>query len=266
MAERLIALMSDFGLTDPWVGQMKAAIYEQNPNAKIVDLCHDLYSFDVFQAGFKLYRAYKDFPVYSVFVCVVDPGVGGKRRPILVTTENHYFVGPDNGIFSFIYKNETVRDVLHITSSHYFKQPLSNTFHGRDIFAPVAAWLASGIDAIKFGDPIDDYLKLEIPEVKIEEGKMKGAVCGLDKFGNLITNITISNLKDYSAIAKAQNFSVLIKGKEVRLVGGGYDQKIPIFAVLNSSNLIEIASPTASAASMLNVDKVPLPVEIIATK
>lgn len=266
MAERLIALMSDFGIQDPWIGQMKAVIYSQNPNAKIVDLCHDLPSFDIFGAAFKLYRAYRDFPVYSVFVCVVDPTVGSKRRPILVITEDHLFLGPDNGIFSFIYQNVVVREVLHVTASHYFKQPVSNTFHGRDVFAPVAAWITQGIEFFKFGDPIDDYIKLPIPEEKIENGILKGAICGSDKFGNLITNIKYSTIKEFASLTKATNFVIKLFDKEIKLVGGGYDQKLPLFAILNSSNLIEIAAPRSSAQSLFGIKEFPIEVQIYPLK
>lgn len=266
MAERLIALLSDFGWQDPWIGQMKSVIYQENPNAKIVDLCHELPSFDIFSAGFKLFRAFKDFPVYSVFVCVVDPGVGGKRRPILVVTEDHYFIGPDNGIFSFIYKTENVRQVLHINATHYFRQPVSNTFQGRDILAPVAARLSEGIEVYKLGDPIEDYTQIPIPDEKIEDGKLKGAICGRDKFGNLITNIRFSSIKELAATTKMSTFSVFVQNKEIKLVGGGYEQKLPIFAILNSSNLIEIACPSSSAADFLGIDKLPLAVEIAGIK
>ncbi len=266
MAERFIALLSDFGWQDPWIGQMKSIIYQENPNAKVVDLCHELPSFDIFSAGFKLFRAFKDFPVYSIFVCVVDPGVGGKRRPILVVTEDHYFVGPDNGIFSFIYKTENVRQVLHINATHYFRQPVSNTFQARDIFSPIAARLSEGIEVDKLGEPVEDYLKIPIPDEKIEDGKIKGAICGLDKFGNLITNIRFSSIKELASLTKMSNFSVFVQNKEIKLVGGGYEQKLPVFAILNSSNLIEIACSASSAAEFLKIGKLPVPVEIVGAK
>ena len=266
MADRFIVLLSDFGHKDPWVGQMKCIIYQQNPDAKIIDLCHDLPSHDILSAGFALYRALKDFPIYSVFLAVVDPSVGGKRRPILVVTEDHFFVGPDNGIFSFIYQTENVRQVLNITSTHYFRQPVSNTFHGRDVFAPVAAWLAEGIEPFKFGDPIQDYIKLPIPAEAIKDDRIRGAICGMDRFGNLITNIRFATIKEFAAKVKSNNFAVALQGKEIRLVGGGYEQKLPVFAILNSSNLIEIACPSASASDYLKIKNFPQEVEIVVTK
>lgn len=266
MAERFIALLSDFGWQDPWIGQMKSIIYQENPNAKIIDLCHELPSFDIFSAAFKIFRSFKDFPVYSIFVAVVDPNVGGKRRPILVITEDHYFIGPDNGIFSFIYKTETVREVLQINATHYFRQPVSNTFQGRDIFAPIAARLSEGIEVYKLGDPITDYTKIEVPNEVIEEGKLKGAICGIDKFGNLITNIRFSSIKNLANVTKMSNFFVRLQNREIKLVGGGYDQKLPVFAILNSSNLIEIASPASSAAELLQIKTFPAPIEIFGVK
>ena len=266
MAERLIVLLSDFGHKDPCVGQMKSVILQQRPEARIIDLCHELPRHDVAAAAFTLYRCFKDFPIYSVFMAVVDPGVGGKRRPILVITEDHFFLGPDNGIFSYIYQTETVRKVLHITSSHYFRQPVSNTFHGRDVFAPVAAWLAEGIEVEKFGDPIEDYVKLPVPAEKLEQGRIRGAICGADHFGNLITNVRFSTIKELAGQTKASTFSVSVAGKDVRLVGGGYEQKLPVFAILNSSNLIEIACPSAPATDFMGIRDFPCDVEIVPAK
>jgi len=266
MASKIIALLSDFGYKDPWVGSMKSAILTQNPEARIIDLCHDLPPHDILAAGFTLLRGYKDFPVYTVFVALVDPSVGGPRRPILVVTEDYYFIGPDNGIFSYIYAAENVRQVYHITSSHYFRQPVSQTFHGRDVFAPIAAWLASGIEPYKFGDPIEDYTKLPVPAEEIDGETIKGAAVGADHFGNVMTNIRLSTIQEFAARLKVNRFAVSIMGREVPLVGGGYAQKLPLFALLNSANMIEIAAASSPASEVLGTKTFPLEIRIIPLK
>jgi S-adenosyl-L-methionine hydrolase (adenosine-forming) len=266
MADKFIVLLSDFGYRDPWVGLMKCSILLQNPDAPIIDLCHDLPPHDIFTAGFTLFRSYKDFPVYTVFVALVDPGVGGPRRPIIAVTEDYFFVGPDNGIFSFIYANDDVRQVFNITSSHYFRQPVSQTFHGRDIFAPVAAWLSSGIEPIKFGDPIDDYFKLPVPVDEIDGETIKGAVVGTDHFGNIMTNVRLSTIQEFAARLKVNRFAVSVLGREIPLVGGGYAQKLPLFALLNSANLLEIASASSPASEILGIKSFPLEIRILPLK
>ncbi len=263
MASKIIVLLSDFGYRDPWVGSMKSAIMTQNPEAPVIDMCHGLPPHDIMTAGFTLLRGYKDFPIYTVFVALVDPSVGGPRRPILVVTEDYFFVGPDNGIFSFIYAAENVRQVYHITSSHYFRQPVSQTFHGRDVFAPIAAWLASGIEPYKFGDPIEDYTKIPIPAEEIEGESIKGAAIGTDNFGNILTNIRLGTIQDLAARLKVNRFAVSIQGREIPLVGGGYAQKLPLFALLNSANLIEIASASSPAAGILEIASFPLEIKIL---
>jgi S-adenosyl-L-methionine hydrolase (adenosine-forming) len=266
MASKFIALLSDFGYKDPFLGSVKASILTQTPDATIIDLCHDLPAHDILTAAFALFRSYKDFPTYSVFLAVVDPGVGGQRRPILVATEDYFFVGPDNGIFSFIYSTEDVRQVYHITSSHYFRQPVSQTFHARDVFAPVAAWLATGIEPHKFGDPIEDYVKLHVPVEKIGGESITGAAIGTDRFGNVLTNIRLSTIQDFAARSKVNRFAISILGREVPLVGGGYAQKLPLFALLNSANLIEIASSSSPASEILGIKTFPLEISILPLK
>ena len=136
----LITLLSDFGNDDPWVGSLKSVLWGIQPACRIVDVTHSIPPHDVFAGAFALYRSYRDYPAWTVHLCVVDPGVGGARRPILVVTEDRYFIGPDNGLFSFIYQFDDVSRVVHITADHYFRRPLSDTFHGRDVFAPIAVW------------------------------------------------------------------------------------------------------------------------------
>ena len=158
--------------------------------------------------------SYKYFPPTTIHVVVVDPGVGGVRRPILVVTENHYFVGPDNGIFTMIFEKENNNffKVIHITSTHFFLRNTGATFHGRDVFAPVAAWLSKGVDIMKFGDQIDDYVKLTLPRaVLTSDNILTGEVVTFDHFGNAITNITLDNLSQMAPPDARERFRIVLK-------------------------------------------------------
>lgn len=187
----IITLTTDFGLNDHFVGAMKGVIHGINADAQIVDICNSVQSFDILEGALTIVQAYRYFPVDTINMVIVDPGVGSARRPILVTTEKHRFVAPDNGVLSLVYDREERISVRHITSDHYFLQPTSKTFHGRDVFAPIAAWLSKGVDPAKFGDEITDYARFTMPRPKkISETEFKAVVMKVDKFGNLITNIT----------------------------------------------------------------------------
>lgn len=254
MPETLITLLTDFGHQDPWVGSVKSVLYSIHPEAKVVDITHDIPPHDVFAGAFALFRAYKDYPNWTIHLCVVDPGVGSTRRPILVVAADRYFIGPDNGLFSFVYQHCEVNRVLAITSDHYFRRPVSDTFHARDVFAPVAAWLAKGIESSKFGDLVDDYVKIPVPVDKIVgDTLIKGEVCCVDRFGNLITNIRVETLQEFAERSGKKRFKVLVAGQELPLLSGGYAQERPHFALVNSSGLVEIAASGRPASEALGV-------------
>jgi S-adenosyl-L-methionine hydrolase (adenosine-forming) len=244
----LITLTTDFGLHDPFVGIMKGVILSINPDATLVDLTHQVDSFDIAEGAMALAQSYPCFPPETIHVVVVDPGVGSSRRPILVATPTHHFVGPDNGVFSLVYQREASFEVRHITAEHYFRKPISQTFHGRDVFAPVAAWLSKGLAPPTLGGLITDYVRLAIakPEA-ISGGVIRGAVLLIDKFGNLITNFSPSHLPPQA------NFSLAVgKSRVTQLVssyadGRGYE----VFAIVGSAGFLEIAAYQASAAAVL---------------
>ena len=152
MPQPIITLTTDYGTSDHLVGTLKGVILKINPEAQIVDICHNVVLFDVLDAALCIGSAYKYFPPRTIHVVVVDPGVGTQRRPLLVSGENQYFLAPDNGVLSLVYEREQTHSVRHITSEHYFLHPVSNTFHGRDIFAPVAAWLSKNWQTPAFGE------------------------------------------------------------------------------------------------------------------
>ncbi|MFY9554169.1 MAG: SAM-dependent chlorinase/fluorinase, partial [Blastocatellia bacterium] len=155
----LITITTDFGEADYFVPAMKGVIYGINPDAEVVDLTHLIPPHDIYAAAFTLMCCYRDFPRNTIHLVVVDPGVGSARRPIMVMVDGYNFVGPDNGVFSYIYQREQVNRVVHFTTEHYFRRPVSNTFHGRDVFAPCAAYVSKLVDWQKMGDEISDPVR-----------------------------------------------------------------------------------------------------------
>ncbi|MGB7228865.1 MAG: SAM-dependent chlorinase/fluorinase, partial [Candidatus Acidiferrales bacterium] len=166
MARPIITITTDFGSADSLVGSMKGVILSIQPDAEIVDITHKILPYDLLDAALAIGTAYKFFPPRTIHIVVVDPGVGTERRPVLATAGQHYFVAPDNGVLSMVYQSEESLTVRHITSEHYFLQPVSNTFHGRDIFSPVAAWLSKNGQSLAFGEEITDFVRFTLPKPK----------------------------------------------------------------------------------------------------
>jgi len=251
---RVVTFTTDFGLQDPFVGIMHGVVLTIHPETQIVDVCHDIPSFDVLDAAWTIAQSYRFFPPRSVHVVVVDPGVGSARRPILAETNDYIFVAPDNGVLSLIEAREPKFTVRHITSDRYFLQPVSQTFHGRDIFAPVAAWFSKGVEPAEFGPEISDYVRLPLPAVEhIGENSLRGVVLKVDKFGNLITNLNEQEAPALFA-ATTPSVKVLVAGQEITRVcrsyaEGGDDE---FFAIIGSSGYVEIAARQASAAEKLS--------------
>lgn len=186
----IVALLTDFGWRDPYVGVMKGVILSVNPEARIIDLSHDVPAQAVLEAYFLLSNTYRYFPAGTVFVAVVDPGVGTDRAIIAVETERYLFLAPDNGLLGFLDKNGTIRRIVRVTQKKYFLHPVSNTFHGRDIFAPVAGHLSRGLDPGRLGPQTDSMVRIAPPTPCVtQEGVIRGEVVRVDHFGNLITNI-----------------------------------------------------------------------------
>jgi len=191
----IITLTTDFGTNDHLVGTLKGVILKINPEATLVDITHNVTPFDLLDGALSIGSAYKYFPPRTIHVVIVDPGVGTDRRPLLVTAENQYFVAPDNGVLSVVYEREKANLVVrHVTAEHYYLQPVSKTFHGRDIFAPVAAWLAKGWQTASIGEEITDYKMFALPKPRQENGVTKGIVMRVDNFGNLLTNFRAEDL------------------------------------------------------------------------
>lgn len=252
MAEpRIVTFTTDFGLQDPFVGIMHGVVLNVHPETRIVDICHAVPSFNVFDGAWTIAQSYRFFPPRSVHVVIVDPGVGGQRRPILVETDDYIFIAPDNGVLSLVEKREPSFAVRHITAERYFLQPVSQTFHGRDIFSPVAGWLSKGVAPSDFGPEITDYVRLPLPPVKqVESHRLCGAVLKVDKFGNLITNLTPENAPAvFDANAKVR---MMVGQAEVSGIRASYAEGQPgeLFGVLNSMGYLEIACNRSAAAHM----------------
>src|SRR6266480_3566470 len=258
MAHRpIVTLTTDFGLNDHFVGTMKGVILKIVPNAEIVDICHSVQAFDILDGALALAQAYSYFPPRTVHLVVVDPGVGSARRPIIASSEEQNFVAPDNGVLSLMYAREERLSVRHITSEHYFLQPLSNTFHGRDIFAPVAAYLAKGVDHEKFGEEITDFVRFNAPRPKpTDANTIRGVVLRVDRFGNLITNFA---LQDVPALFQQTPpaFKIVVGKREISVMRSNYAEGAPgeVFGILGSMGYLEIVANRSSAAQLVGSGK-----------
>lgn len=253
----MITFTTDFGLTEHYVGAMKGVVFSINPTVQVVDITNAVQSFDILDGAIAIAQAYSYFPKDTIHVVVVDPGVGGQRRPILVNAGQYVFVAPDNGVLSLVYEREERVLVRHIIAEHYFRQPVSNTFHGRDVFAPVAAYLSKGVEAAKFGDEINDYVRFAAPKPKAAgPNAWKGVVLKTDKFGNLITNFTPNEVPQIFD-SSSQGFKITAGKAEVTKLCASYSAGQPgeLFAVLGSTGFLEISSNKGSASRLAGAER-----------
>jgi S-adenosylmethionine hydrolase len=240
-----IALLTDFGTRDHYVGAMKGVILSIDADAKLIDISHEIGPQDIASAAFVLRSCYREFPTGTIFLCVVDPGVGSDRRAILALAEDRLFVGPDNGLFGFILRRDSV--VHEITNEQYFRHPVSSTFHGRDIFAPAAAHLSRGVPPAELGAQIDDPVILaDIVPYQIAPDRIDGRVIYIDRFGNLVTNITADLARRKFQLEVADHVVT-----DMRRTYAGAETGRP-FAIKGSTGLIEISVNESSAAEKLN--------------
>lgn len=247
----IITLTTDYGMSDHLVGTLKGVVLKINPEATIVDITHNVAPFDLLDGALTIGAVYSHFPPRTIHVVVVDPGVGTERRPLLVSAENQYFVAPDNGVLSVIYERAQDLVVRHATAAHYFLQPISRTFHGRDIFAPIAAWLSKNWQPGSMGEEISDFKRFALPRPKTADGALKGIVMRVDSFGNLVTNFRVEDLPEGKLENGALNLQV--GGKPVsRLVGtfaeGNAGEPV---AFVGSSGYLEIAVNKGNASKTL---------------
>jgi S-adenosylmethionine hydrolase len=253
-----ITLTTDFGLNDHFVGAIKGVILEIAPEAQIIDISHSVQPFDILDGALTVSQAYSYYPSGTVHMVIVDPGVGTARRPVILTGDRHLFVAPDNGVLSLIYGREERSSVRHVTADHYFLQNRSNTFHARDVFAPIAAFLAKGVAPDRFGEEITDYVRFGAPRPKpVDEHTLRGVVLKADHFGNLITNITPQDAPQLFE-ATPPNFKIIIgtKAQATRMCGS-YAEGSPgeVFGILGSMGFLEVAANRGSASQVLGAGK-----------
>jgi len=248
---RVITLTTDFGATDWFVGTMKGVILDINTQVQIVDVTHEISPGDTRGGAFALAASYNFFPRRTIHVVVVDPGVGSQRGAIAVQTANYFFVGPDNGVLSFALSREKIKAVRQITNEHLILQPVSNTFHGRDLFAPVAAHLSKGWPIQKAGPETKGFVKIDWPKPRRRWRSIVGEIVYIDRFGNAITNIDREAL-----FAPTESpCEVLVKHNRLCQLGSFY-QAVPArkpIAVLGSTGFLEIAVNGGSAAKKLDL-------------
>lgn len=254
MADPIVTLTTDFGTSDHLVGAMKGVILNINPAARIVDMNHSVVPYDILDGALSLANAYTYFPPRTIHIVVVDPGVGTERRPILVSGEKQFFVAPDNGVLSMIYEREACT-VRHITAEHYFLNPVSPTFHGRDIFAPTAAWLSKTLQTEAFGEAVTDFVRFTMPKAKANGQGVKGVVLRVDAFGNLMTNLKAEDIP-IGALGGGE-IKIAVGGKQVLKFAQTFASGNPgeAIAVLGSAGYVEIAVNRGNAARTLGVNR-----------
>ena len=247
----LITLTTDFGHKDPFVGIMKGVIARINPRATVVDLTHGIPPQDVFGAAMVLRHAAGYFPRETVHVAVVDPGVGSARRPLLFEGDEAYFIGPDNGVLSLLWERQQPKRIIHLSNRTYYYLPTSATFHGRDIFAPIAAYLSLGIAPMAFGERVHHFVRMEWPDVIRSGRSVTGEIVYIDGFGNLVSNIREQDLLGLGF----EVISTAVGGITTRGLAPNYaavEEGHPV-TVINSWGLLEVAANKGSAARLFRV-------------
>lgn len=255
MANAVITLTTDYGTSDHLVGTLKGVILKINPEVTIVDITHHVTPYDLLDGALAIGSAFSYFPPRTIHVVVVDPGVGTERRPILATADNQYFIAPDNGVLSLVYESDPNAVVRHATAEHYYHQPVSKTFHGRDVFAPLAAWLSKGWQTAAMGEEIQDYKRFALPRPKAGDGALKGVVMRVDAFGNLVTNFRQEDL--LNGAASGSELKLQIGTHAVtRLVDtfalGNANEPIAYFG---SNGYMEVAINKGNAAKTLGLGR-----------
>jgi S-adenosylmethionine hydrolase len=251
---RIITLITDFGEASGYVGIMKGVILSINPECHIIDITHHISPQDREEAAFVLQSVYPFFPPNTVHLVVVDPGVGSTRKPIIVESSQNWFVGPDNGVFSFIFLNDQQKKVWEITNDEYFLSPVSPTFHGRDIFAPIAAHLSSGIRTQVLGKELEHFVQLEGLEAAVHQDTLEGRIVFIDHFGNLVSNISY---KLFTRVVGKNPFQITVGKRVIRRIHPTYSdaEEGEILALFGSSQQLEISVRNGNCQRLLNVSK-----------
>jgi S-adenosyl-L-methionine hydrolase (adenosine-forming) len=250
MKRRIITLLTDFGSVEHYAAAMKGVLLGICPEAQLIDISHEIPPYGIADAAFTLAQAWKCFPEGTVHLIVVDPGVGSSRRPIVVEAAGHCFVAPDNGVLTMLYDAIPVHEVREITAAHYFRQPVSRTFHGRDIFAPVAAHVAKGVRPEAFGTSIGDYRQLGFSKPsRTGEKTWAGTVLKIDRFGNVITNFD----SEIWLRPGADLFQIRAGSRLIARIASNYAEMPPgePFVIAGSAGYLELSLNQGSAAAAI---------------
>ena len=250
----IVTLLTDFGLEDHFVAVMKAIMLEVNPDLNFIDISHMVPRHDIASGAFVLGQAYSYFPQGTINLAVVDPGVGTTRRAIAATAGGRFFVAPDNGLLTYVFNNEEVVLTHEIASDHYLRRPVSTTFQGRDVFAPVAAWISRDIQLQQFGPQIHNPVKLKLPELtRVRDTLIQAAIIAIDHFGNLITNLKPEDVPPYGGPGK--KCKILAGQREITNFRKTFSEGLPgeVFVVPGSTGYLEIVVNNGSAAAELNL-------------
>ncbi|NGZ08692.1 MAG: hypothetical protein CV088_04795 [Nitrospira sp. LK70] len=253
-ARPIITLLTDFGERDCFVASMKGVILSINSSAAIVDLSHQIASHQIQEAGYFLRSCYRYFPERTIHVAVVDPGVGTERRALLISAAGSFFVGPDNGLFTEVLEQEVGAKVWQINSPQYRLETVGSTFDGRDLFAPAAAWLSKGVPPTFFGPVVQDPIRRSVAIPVWHEELLVGKIISVDRFGNLISNITARQVREFRA-AMGQTVEIHIGTQVINELVESYSQgnRQAPSALINSSGSLEIFLQEDSAAQKLQV-------------
>ena len=246
---RIITLLTDFGSKDPYVAQMKGVILSIAKDVEIVDISHEIYPQNIEQGAFLLYISIPYFPEGSIHVAVVDPGVGTSRRGIVIDCGDYMLVGPDNGLLVPAAKRSKGFKVYEISNKRYLLDKITYTFHGRDVFAPVSAYLSNGIDPEEMGREIIDYVDLDLEFGKVRGERIEGKILHVDRFGNLITNIDENLIKRY--VGYGEELDIVIRGKKYKarfLRSYGYSREKEMLLTIGGNGFLEVSVNKGSAS------------------
>lgn len=254
MARPVIALLTDFGTRDHYAGTMKAVVLGICPDVTLVDITHDIPPHDMMTATLELAASYKYFPAGTIFLVVVDPGVGSARRGIAADTGDYRFVAPDNGVLTAVLRETSARRIVELTERRYARPTVSRTFEGRDRFAPAAGWLAKGVDLSALGRSAGPIQQLAIPMPDVSEAVLAGEVLRVDRFGNLVTNI---DRKLFDKFAHANGIEISASTHRIGRVIGTYAEATAdeVCALFGSTDHLEIAINAGNASDRLNLSR-----------
>lgn len=247
--------MTDFGEKDFFVGSLHGVIVSINPLVRIVDITHHIPSFDILAGSFVLYAAYRYFPDKTIFLVIIDPGVGSSRRILLVETKNYYFVAPDNGVLSLVLEEEKITQIREVTNKKLFLPSISKTFEGRDKMAPAASWLSKNVPVKEFGSPVSQIRKIKTEKPKHEGNEIIGCILYEDRFGNLITNIPVETFERFRKKRPGADLRLVAKGAEIPFQKSySSAKKGELLFLRGSLGLLEIAAREYPAAKELRIN------------